>query len=375
MSSRHPSTKRDRRDPDMAGAEAAMHRAAQRARRRAQAAKGAAATDSSAETSDSNRTVEHFHDPRALTFSQAQGYEAIPGPLNLKALPREARVQIWNAFYESLQSSVSYHEDSDVPNHVVGVWADILASKHLEHDILPLDELRLDYVDIGDGLRSSIENLPFNKVFDLIQFILRHSSCPADLAATMKGVFSRCRLAYTIDEGEPATIVPSVTPEEGLAVVEALNSLRTAGLDGAASHLRQASEYINAGDWPGSIRESIHAVEAVARRLDSKASKTLRPALTSLEKNGTLHPALKDAFNKLYGYTSDEQGIRHARLKPEDSNVAMDEAVFMLGACASFASYLRRKHAADRDATASNLRDASATNQPLKRTLTVPSAP
>ena len=59
---------------------------------------------------------------------------------------------------------------------------------------------------------------------------------------------------------------------------------------------------------------------------------------------GTLHPGLEGAFNKLYGYTSAEQGIRHVLLDRADHNVGMDEAVFMLGACASFASYLWRKH-------------------------------
>ena len=162
-------------------------------------------------------------------------------------------------------------------------------------------------------------------------------------ASRMKHVFSRCRLAYTIDEGQPPTIVPAVTPEEGIAVVEALQTLRDAGLDGASSHLRNASECVNAGDWAGSVRESIHAVESVARQLDPDASKTLGPALTSLEKRGTLHPALMDAFNKLYGYASDEQGVRHALLDRPDHNVGMDEALFMLSACASFASYLWRK--------------------------------
>ena len=110
------------------------------------------------------------------------------------------------------------------------------------------------------------------------------------------------------------------------------------------AHLRRASECINAGDWAGSVRESIHSVESVARQLDSGAAKTLEPALKSLEKRGALHTALKDAFSKLYGYTSDEQGIRHALLDQPEANVGIDEAVFMLGACASFASYLWRKH-------------------------------
>ena len=124
------------------------------------------------------------------------------------------------------------------------------------------------------------------------------------------------------------------------------NYFRQAGLDGSASHLRQALECINEGDWAGSVRESIHAVESVARQLDPEAAQTLGPALKSIERRGALHPALKKAFDTLYGYTNDEQGIRHAYLSQMDAGVGLDEAVFMLGACASFASYLWRKHVA-----------------------------
>ena len=162
----------------------------------------------------------------------------------------------------------------------------------------------------------------------------------------MQQTFEKCRLAYVIDDAWPPTIVPAATPEEGAAVVDALQTLREAGLDGSAAHLRAAGERINAGEWAGSVRESIHAVESVARQLDPGAAKTLGPALASLSGRGALHPALKTAFSKLYGYTSDQQGIRHALLDQTDPQVGQDEAVFMLGACAAFASYLSRKHAA-----------------------------
>ena len=119
--------------------------------------------------------------------------------------------------------------------------------------------------------------------------------------------------------------------------------LSNAGLVGAVSHLRKASECIGQGDYPGAVRESIHAVESTARQIDPNA-KALEPALRSLEKAKALHPALKQAFSKLYGYTSDEQGIRHALIDNPQPNVGQDEAVFMLGACASFSSYLARKY-------------------------------
>ena len=116
-------------------------------------------------------------------------------------------------------------------------------------------------------------------------------------------------------------------------------------MEGASSHLEQAADHINARQYADSIVDSIHAVESVARIIDPKSSKTLKPALNSLEKAGLLtHPALKDAFNKLYGYTSDEQGIRHALHDQGAADVGLDEAIFMFGACASFAAYLTEKH-------------------------------
>ena len=116
-------------------------------------------------------------------------------------------------------------------------------------------------------------------------------------------------------------------------------------MQGAAAHLRQAAQHINAGQQGNSIADSIHAVESVARIIDPNSNKTLGPALSSLEKAGVLkHPALKEAFKKLYGYTNDEQGIRHALLDRDSPDVGLDEAMFMFGACASFADYLVSKH-------------------------------
>lgn len=115
-------------------------------------------------------------------------------------------------------------------------------------------------------------------------------------------------------------------------------------MDGAIAHLRTASGRMRSGEYGDSVRESIHAVESIAKRIDPNAKKSLGPALNSMEKAGLLkHPALKEAFKKLYGYTSDEEGIRHALVDQPSANVGLDEALFMFGACASFAAYLATK--------------------------------
>ena len=290
-----------------------------------------------------NEGLDTLRDPRSLTFSQAQGYEELPGPLKLKDLPPKARTHIWNMFYVFIDATKT---SSLMGVSVAGVWKDILQAKHIWHDNLPMDEWDDSFEYHRRRLRHSIETLQFNQVFDLIQFVLRHPKCPPSLINAMKHAFASSGLAYVIDETPPPTIIPAVTDAEGNTIIESSQTLRQGGLAGSVAHLRKAAECINGNDWAGSIRESIHAVESVARQLDPKASNDLGPALASLEKRQTLHPALKGAFEKLYGYTSNEQGIRHALLDQSNASVGMDEAVFMLGACASFSSYLWRKHAA-----------------------------
>ena len=280
-----------------------------------------------------------FGDPRNLTFSQAQGYEAVPGPLRLEELPREARTRIWNVFYRKLDATRHY-------GSLGRPWLGLMSAVHASYYNRALDEWRPSFTDNVHLLRSSIENRPFNQVFDLIQFVLRLPQCPREFVSEMVQEFELSKLAYRIDYGPPPTIIPTVTEVEGNTIIESMEELRQAGLAGSASHLLKASECINQSDWAGSIRESIHAVESVARQLDPQAATTLGPALTSLEKRNQLHPALKEAFSKLYGYTSDEQGVRHALLDQPNASVNMDETLFMLSACAAFASYLWRNHTA-----------------------------
>ena len=288
----------------------------------------------------------HALDPREHSFSHAQGYEEIPGPLKLEQLPSEARVRLWNAIYPSLTRNKRRVSDGAIFHgyEIGGDWKQILLDKHVTFDVLPLDDWNADFESKQLEIRRFLERRPFNKVFDLIHFILRHKNCPNGLVGLIARTFKDCRLAYNIDETPPPTIFPVATPEEGTAVVNAIAVLHEAGLNGSTSHLKNASDSINGGDWVGGVRDSILAVESVARQLDPANARTLGPALASIEKHGRLHPVLKDVFKKLYGYTSDEQGIRHALLDSDAANVGIDEAVFMLGACASFASYLWRKH-------------------------------
>ncbi|MDE2765025.1 MAG: hypothetical protein OXI25_01155 [Chloroflexota bacterium] len=283
-------------------------------------------------------------DPRYLSFSQAQGYESLPHLLQLEEISEQARVALWNVLYEEAQVERTLNRTGGfVRSYTMNP---ILRSIYSEFLMQPLDEWRSGYNTMISILRPFIMSQPFNRVFDLLTFIMRHPQTPRSLVGLMAAAFREHQLAYRVDTTPPPTIYPISTPEEGEAVATALDQIRQAGHGAAGEHLRKAVDCINGQDWPGAVRESIHAVESVARQIAPEA-KTLGDALQALKKKGLLkHPALHQALSSLYGYTSDEQGIRHALLDRSTADVGQDEALFMFGACASFASYLSRKQIA-----------------------------
>ena len=277
-------------------------------------------------------------DRRRLSFSQANGYEELPQPLALEEISDDARRKLWDLLWDS-----AWYESRGTPV-LDSAWIDLFKSSHREFLELPADEYKPDPLTLRNRYKSIILwNLPLNRLFDLWQVFLRHDSCPWSFIEGTVDIFKECRLAYVVDTFDPPTILPAATPQEGEALQYALRQLREENYSGAETHLREAGIQINGGEWAESVRESIHAVESVARVLDPRDANTLDSALKSLEKQIRIHPALKDAFSKLYGYTADEKGIRHSLLEDDTSPVDRDEAMFMLGACASFVTYLLGK--------------------------------
>ena len=68
---------------------------------------------------------------------------------------------------------------------------------------------------------------------------------------------------------------------------------------------------------------------------------TLGQLVKKLESDIGLHPASGKAFGHLYGYTSDEDGIRHSIL--ESATVDFEDAKFFLVVCSAFANFVSFK--------------------------------
>lgn len=278
-------------------------------------------------------------DRMKLSFEQAEGAAPLPSQLQLREISRELRAVLWDAVHDHLNGAINYVSYGD--NYVGEPWSIILKAEHVFRQHKMTDDFNTDPEHIIRQVRSIFEDGNYLAVFGWLEFVLKHRSCPPDFAAEIDEILRYCSAAYRVIDRHVISPISSDTEHE--TIVKAFADLAAAQFNGARAHLRSAASHLTAGAYADSVRESIHAVEAVGRTLDPSAN-TLNKALARLEQKISIHPAMKSGFVSLYAYTSDEQGIRHALL--DDSVAAkVDEtdALFMLGTCAAFVSYLVNK--------------------------------
>lgn len=301
-----------------------------------------------------------------LTFSQRYGYELLPAPMRLEELSADLRREIWNRMREFL----SAFRDKDLTGRYrfkgteIKGFIECVLGTLLK---LPQDEIQTDHDNGMSQFKEIIERAEFNTVLDLIE-IVANSDSPTGVTVTgntivqnqyskefiihrnefilaISNQFNQHAAPYWLDISQsPRRFFPRSSREQGEATQQAIKTIREGGMESAATHLRQAAEHINAQEYGDSIADSIHAVEAVACKIDPTSS-TLGKALKTLEKKELLaNKQLKTALEKLYAYTNSEEGVRHSLVFQDSSDVGLEEAVFMFGACASFAAYLVDKH-------------------------------
>ena len=268
-----------------------------------------------------------------IPFSQRTGHAPIPTQLKLG--------EVSNGLRRLLDYCIDLEIDREKRSGYEGAyfdgrWKRVAQDLHVQFFGASASTYKNCPYELRKHLESFIQKVNIGNLFDLVEFLFRHPGCSSELKGELADAFVSARAAYRIID---AQIVAIGTEQQGAAFEAAIAAAEANGAGAARNHLIAAGTELRDGNWPGSVRESIHAVEAIALRL-APGTTTLGPALTKLEKEGYLHGGLKAAFSSLYGYTSDEEGVRHALVFRQEAQVDEADALFMLGACASFVSYL-----------------------------------
>jgi len=290
-------------------------------------------------------TDDPYADRKRLSFAQAEGAVALPSQLQPKEVSDQLAALIWAIVYASMRdcfkspSGPAGYASSIPTTRVVNPWATILYNYHVLEAHLAAD----DFLPIAHSWTRTIKGLIFSRdyivLFGFLEFVLRQRILPPTFVQNLEKALATGRAAYRVVDGD--TIIPIGSEVEHQTLERAFADLVASEFHGARAHLRAASSALSAGDYSTSVRESVHAVESVARAI--WPTKSLRESLGQLEKMTNVHPALRKGFEAIYGYTSDEQGIRHPLVDGSGAKVDETDALFMIGACASFVSYLINK--------------------------------
>ena len=139
-------------------------------------------------------------------------------------------------------------------------------------------------------------------------------------------------------------VLAPISNEHEMAAVQAAAQLSDDRFTGARTHVRTAMSLLSKKpdpDYRNSVKESISAVESVVKVIGENPGGGIRAALDKLNTRTPLHGALRSGICSLYGYTSNEGGIRHAIL--DQDRVEREEAIFMLVACSALVHYLVAK--------------------------------
>lgn len=186
-------------------------------------------------------------------------------------------------------------------------------------------------------------NANYNEILDLLWYIckwihdhMRNREINNVVYDAFNNVFEKEYVGYRFVDGQ----IVAITDEQEIDTIE--EACRNP-YEGCRSHLKKAVVILadrDNKDYKNCIKESICAVESICQVITKNDKATLGQALKLLKDNGLkIHSALESAFSKLYGYTSDEGGIRHCEGMFE-SDVSFEEAKFMLVSCSAFVNYL-----------------------------------
>jgi AbiJ-like protein len=274
-------------------------------------------------------------------FSERHGYRPIRSVIQKDDIDDALRTGLWNVLHvcilEEIFRNARYHDTylyiPNISNFLRRMW--------VMHFKLPVDTLPKSWSKVDAHFRQYVFSCPWYDLYDFIEYISQNYP---DRAAA-KVFTDACNIAlerelsgYRFVNG---ALLPVTTEEEIAAIEQALKT----PLSSVQIHLQTAIQHLSNKINPdprNSIKESVSSVEALCSKIAGKKT-TLGDALDEISRRGTvkIHPALKDSFIKLYGYSSDSQGIRHALM--DEPHLKTDDALFMLVSCSAFVNYLNSK--------------------------------
>lgn len=274
-------------------------------------------------------------------FAQRYGYQPMEMPFQRERVDGELRTKLWNilsvVIWEDWQPVSEWGSRPPISGQIEAMVKRLWLN-YFNRDLDRLPDFKDSYGREGAGaydvLKKFFMSCEWFHVYTFLEEIAQDRSQLLKQGDKdwINSELERHNAAYRFVGDH----VAEITSEHDIAAIEAA---QREAAEPVREHLKAALRMLSDKqnpDYRNSIKESISAVESACRLVTGMPKATLSDALRRIP---NLHPALAQGFDKIYGYTSDAQGIRHS-LTEQPSNT-YSEAKFMLVACSGFVSYLR----------------------------------
>ncbi len=272
--------------------------------------------------------------PKRQTFSDRMNLTSSAELLQLEDVSIPLRNRLWNLLRKELFAcgrTIRTRNDC----------MDLITDEFLG---VALDDLPISCELWVKWFQGRFFNLQWFDVYNLLEFLMQHSRIryfviPEQFAFQVNAVLEDELSGYRL-VGD--SVVPISSPLELESLQQALASAKQLRQIGVQTHLDTALRLFSQRpqpDYRNSIKESISAVESLVR--NTAGDKDFKNALGKMEKALNLHPAFVGSLKKLFGWTSDEDGLRHSIY--DLPSVGFDEAKYMLVVCSALVNYLQQK--------------------------------
>ena len=272
-----------------------------------------------------------------MLFSQRKGIKPGKSVIQIESMNDDLRNCLWNALTLCYWNNVKDNSIAYFP-----LMKRLIGKLWLNHFKLPLDDLSPSWNDTCENIKNKFYCYKWYEVYDFIEFVVEnypYERANQEFINYCNSFLERELSAYRFVGGK----ITQITSQEEISTIEEAlnvpNPYKTVNI-----HIKTALTLFSdkkSPDYRNSIKESISAVELICKLITKKKNPTLSQALNILKKEIRLHSALEKAFDSLYGYASDEEGIRHSLLK--ETELYSEDAKFMLISCSAFVNYLVSK--------------------------------
>lgn len=270
-----------------------------------------------------------------MRFSQRRKLTPIRIDIQRDGMDDALRNKLWNALYLSVLSAGG----DAFARH--GEEPDLIASRLWLHFFNnPFDEKPAGgLAGLVGYVKWWFSRAKWHEVYDLVEAVAQELKAPhlEEFTDLVNSFLGDEQSAYRLVDRH----IADITSEQEIQAIEDA-AADASPLAAVRAHLESALTKLTdrkSPDYRNSIKESISAVEAMCQALTADPNATLGQALKRLKDAGLpLHPALEQAWSKLYGYTSDANGIRHALT--DEPAVTHGDAKYMLVSCSAFVSHL-----------------------------------